>query len=54
MATDLREGVFSQILLKKKRLKMTKRSNACQRFRIAAKALKLLGIIRRSVYFSEK
>ena len=32
MATDLCEGVFKQILLKK-RLKMTKRSNACLNFR---------------------
>ena len=52
MATDLREDVFSQILLKK-RLKMTKHSNACQNFRITAKALKLLEIICRLMYFSE-
>ena len=32
MATDLCEGVLKQILLKK-RLKMTKRSNACLNFR---------------------
>ena len=43
MATDLFKGVFNQILLKK-RLKMTKSSDACQSFRITAKALKLLGI----------
>ena len=51
MATDLRKGVLGQILLKK-RLKMTKSSNACQSFRITAKALKLLGIICRLMYFS--
>ena len=51
MATDLDKGVLTQILLKK-RLKMTKSSNACQSFRIAAKSLKLLGIIRRFMYFS--
>ena len=53
MATDLHKGVFSQILLKK-RLKMTKSSNACQSFRITAKALKLLEIICSFMYFSEK
>ena len=52
MAIDLRNGVFSQILLKK-RLKMTKSSNACQSFRITAKALKLSGIICRFMHFSE-
>ena len=53
MATDLSKGVFSQILLSKKRLKMTK-SSACQSFRITAKDLKLLGIICRFMYFSKK
>ena len=53
MATDLRKGVFSQSLLKK-RLKMTKSFNACQSFRITAKALKVFEIIRRFRYFSEK
>ena len=53
MATDLHKGVYSQILLKK-RLKMTKSSDACQSFKITAKALKLLRIIFRFMYFSEK
>ena len=48
-----RKGVFGQILLKK-RLKMTKRFNACQSFRITTKALKLLGIVCRFMYFSRK
>ena len=52
MATDFCEGVFNQIL-QKKRLKMTKSSNACQSFRITAKALKLSGIIVRFMYLSE-
>ena len=38
------KGVLSQILLKK-RLKMTKSSNACQSLRITAKDLKLLKMI---------
>ena len=38
----------------KKRPKMTKGSNACQSFRITAKALKLSGIIISLMYFSEK
>ena len=33
---------------------MTKSSNACQSFRITAKALKRLGIIFRFMYLSEK
>ena len=41
MATDLCEGVFNQIL-PRKRLKIAKSSNACQSFRINPKALKLL------------
>ena len=50
MATDLHKGVFSQILLK-----MTENDqNVCQSFKITAKALKLLGIIRRFMYFSGK
>ena len=53
MATDLRKGVFSQIL-NKKTTEMTKSSNVCQSFRISAKALKLLGIICRFIYFLEK
>ena len=53
MATDLRRGVFSQILLIK-RLKMTESSNGCRSFRIIAKALKLLEIICRFMYFSGK
>ena len=32
---------------------MTKSSNACQSFRIAAKALKRLGLIRRLMYFQK-
>ena len=53
MATDLYKGVSIQILLKK-RLKMTKSSNACQSFRIIAIALKPLGIILGFMYFWEK
>ena len=49
MGTDSRKGVFSQIMLK-----MTKNSNACKSFRITAKALKLIAIILRFMYFSEK
>ena len=53
MAIDLHKSVFGQILLKK-RLKMTKSSNACQSFKITAKALKLLEMICRFMYFSKK
>ena len=53
MATGLHRGVFSQIL-QKKRLEMSKSSNACQSFRITAKAFKLLGMICRFMYFLEE
>ena len=49
MATDLHKGVLSQILLKSD--KMTESSNACQSFKITSKALKLLGMICRCMYF---
>ena len=52
MATDLHKGVLSQILLKND--KMTESSNACQSFQITAKALKLLRMICRFMYFSKK
>ena len=52
MATDLHEVVLSQILLKND--KVTESSNACQSFQITIKALKLLGMICRCMYFSEK
>ena len=48
MATYLPRGVLL------KRLKMTKSSNACQSFRITAKALTRLGIICRFMDVSEK
>ena len=54
MATDLHNGVLSQILLIKEQLKMTKTSNACESLKIAAKALKLFAIICRFRYFSRK
>ena len=50
MAANLCESVFNQILLKKT-LKMIKSPNACQSFRITAKALKLLVTIIRFMYF---
>ena len=53
MVTDLGKGVFSQIFLKKT-TENYQSSNACQSFRITAKALKLLGIIHRFMYFLEK
>ena len=53
MATNLHKGVFSQIW-PKKQLKMTKSSNACQSFKITTNALKLLGIVYRFMYSSEK
>ena len=52
MATDLHKGVLSQILIKND--KMTKSSNACQSFKVTAKALKHLGMICRFMYFSKK
>ena len=51
MATDCR--VFSTTFAKKT-TEMTKSSNACQSFRIIAKALKLSGIIIRFIYISKK
>ena len=51
MATDLRKGVFSQILLKTTENDQTfERLSKFQN----AKALKLLGIIHHFMYFSEK
>ena len=52
MATDLHKGVLSQILLQND--KMTESSNACQSFKITAKALKLVEMICRFMYFSKK
>ena len=52
MATDLHKGVFSQIWLKT--TENDQKSNACQSFKITAKAFKLLGRICRFMYFSEK
>ena len=46
MATDLCEGIFNKILIKK-RMKMTKNSDSYQSFIMTAKALELLGIILR-------
>ena len=53
MATDY-VGVFLAKFLLKKRLKMTKNSNACQCFEITVKDLKLFGIICRFMYFLDK
>ena len=53
MATDLRRGVFSQILLKRNDWKWPEIVMSVKVSDLLLKALKLLGIIFRFMYFLE-